>query len=106
RVEALERVVQAREVAERRRGLERLELVEVALGVFEVGPALDAGRAAEREPHALDAIAPGAARAVGDGRREDGGEVREEEVVLDQLPDGLEAILAGHLQQMIQGQTQ
>src|SRR5262249_44299922 len=46
--------------------LEALELVEVDLGVLEVGGARDTGRTAEREPDALDALAQAAPAAVGD----------------------------------------
>src|SRR5207244_5521877 len=42
--------------------------------------------------------------AVGDGGSEDGGEVGEEEVVLDQLPDRFEAVAAGDFQESVQRQ--
>src|SRR5437899_8808310 len=48
-----------------------LELVEEDLGVLEVGLALDARRAAECEPRALDALAQGTAQPVFHQRRED-----------------------------------
>src|SRR5882762_2784858 len=48
-----------------------LELVEEDLGVLEVGLALDARGAAEREPRALDALAQGAAQPVLDERLQD-----------------------------------
>src|SRR5207237_309780 len=64
----------------------------------------DAGGAAEGEPHAFDALAQAAALAVGDRGREDGGELREEEVVLDQLPDRLVPVAAGDLEQTVEWQ--
>src|SRR5438132_710849 len=71
------------------------------LGVLEVGGVLDAGRAAEREPDAFDAVAQGAAAAVGDRGGEDAREALEEEVVLDQLPDGRVAAGAGNVVELL-----
>src|SRR5438874_5332032 len=78
RVEALERVAQAREVGDRTARLELLKRVEVALGVFELGLVRDAGGAGKREPDAFDRLAQASATTVRYGGREHGGELREE----------------------------
>src|SRR2546426_120076 len=81
--------------------LEFLQLVEEDLGVLEVGGVLDAGRAAEREPDAFDAVAQGAAAAVGDRGGEDAREALEEQIVLDQLPDGCVAAGASNVVELL-----
>ena len=68
---------------------EALELVEVDLGVGEVGAVGKARRAAEREPDAFDAVAQGPAQALLERGLEDGDDSREPGNVLDQLPDRL-----------------
>src|SRR5438445_290677 len=82
--------------------LELLQLVEEDLGVLEVGRVPDAGRAAEGEPDAFDAVAQGAAAAAGDRGGEDAREALEEQIVLDQLPDGLVAAGAGNVVELMQ----
>src|SRR5213079_1809038 len=77
---------------------ERVEVLE-ALG--EGGGVLDAGRAAEGEPDAFDAVAQGAAAAAGDRGGEDAREALEEEIVLDQLPDGCVAAGAGNVVELL-----
>ena len=57
REEVGDRRLERIEVAQRARVFDGLEMVEVDLRVLEVGVALDARRAAEREPCALDRIA-------------------------------------------------
>src|SRR5256885_1847860 len=66
-----------------------------------VGGVLDAGRAAEGEPDAFDAVAQGAAAAAGDRGGEDAREALEEQVVLDQLPDGRVAAGAGNVVELM-----
>src|SRR2546421_206479 len=61
RVEVLEGLGERGWVLDGAGVLELLQLVEEDLGVLEVGRVLDAGRAAEREPDAFDAVAQGAA---------------------------------------------
>src|SRR6267142_619852 len=87
RVEVLEALGERAEAVEVAGVLELLQLVEEDLGVLEVGRVLDAGRAAEREPDAFDAVAQGAAATAGDRGGEDAREALEEQIVLDQLPD-------------------
>src|SRR5438477_66249 len=81
--------------------LELLQLVEEDLGVLEVGGVLDAGRAAEGEPDAFDAVAQGAAAAAGDRGGEDAREALEEQIVLDQLPDGCVAAGASNVVELL-----
>src|SRR5947207_1374579 len=81
--------------------LELLQLVEEDLGVLEVGRVLDAGRAGEREPDAFDAVAQGAAAAAGDRGGEDAREALEEQIVLDQLPDGRVAAGSGNVVELL-----
>src|SRR6266850_2575976 len=104
RVEVLEALGEGGEVLDGAGMLKLLQLVEEDLGVLEVGRVLDAGRAAEREPDAFDAVAQGAAAAVGDRGGEDAREALEEEIVLDQLPDGLVAVAARDLEKFLQRQ--
>src|SRR5205807_3302889 len=101
RVEVLEALSKRAEILEVAGVLELLQLVEEDLGVLEVGGVLDAGRAAEREPDAFDAVTQGAAAAVGDRGGEDAREALEEEVVLDQLPDGCVAARGGNVVELL-----
>src|SRR5258706_3384468 len=70
-VEAAVDLVLERGEVDLARLFQAIELVEEDLGVLEVGLALDARGAAEREPRALDALAQGAAQPVLHQRRED-----------------------------------
>ena len=101
RVEVLEALGERGGVLDGAGVLELLQLVEEDLGVLEVGGVLDAGRAAEREPDAFDAVAQGAAAAVGDRGGEDAREALEEQIVLDQLPDGCVAAGASNVVELL-----
>src|SRR5438445_9712144 len=101
RVEVLEALGEGGGVLDGAGVLELLQLVEEDLGVLEVGGVLDAGRAAEREPDAFDAVAQGAAAAVGDRGGKDARKALEEQIVLDQLPDGCVAAGGGNVVELL-----
>src|SRR2546427_240234 len=101
RVEVLEALGERGGVLDGAGVLELLQLVQEDLGVLEVGRVPDARWAAEGEPDAFDAVAQGAAAAVGDRGGEDAREALEEEIVLDQLPDGRVAAGAGNVVELL-----
>src|SRR6185369_13897433 len=103
RVKLVQALVERGEVLELARALEALQLVEVDLGVLEVGRARDAGRAAKREPDALDSLSKAPAPAVRDCFTEDPAEALQLFVFLDELPHRGMAILGRNLVEIPEG---
>ena len=77
RVELVQALLERLEVGDGAGVLLGFEMVEVGLGVFELGRGCGAGRAAEREPAAFDRIAQGRALARGERGREHSAHARE-----------------------------
>src|SRR6185369_604781 len=105
RVELPQAFVQRREVLQAARALEALELVEIDLGVLEVGRARHAGRAAERKPDALDALAQAAAAAAGNRFAQDAPEPLQFWVSFNQFPNRGVAVLGCDLMEIVEGQA-
>ena len=78
----------AAEIGQLARLFQLFQLIEEDAGVLEVGGVCDAGRAAEREPGALDAVAQRAAQPVRERGAQDGAKALQFGNLLDQFPDG------------------